>query len=105
MIERDARINSPLYDRTGLNVLSEEVRLASNGNELHRLAGRRLLPARDRHYGQNLPTAGYDALIGAPSSSYQRARSDTPFYSDLSYRLKQYAGFGEATWHITSSGH
>src|SRR5262249_23072836 len=31
--QASVRINSPLYDRTGLNVLSQEVRLASNGNQ------------------------------------------------------------------------
>src|SRR6185437_11681958 len=43
---------------------------------------------------------GYDALISTPSSA-TNAPPDTPFFSDLSYRLKQYAGFGEATWHMT----
>jgi iron complex outermembrane receptor protein len=53
-----------------------------------------------RRYGQTLPTPGYDALISTPGAA-TNAPVDTPFFSDLSYRLKQYAGFGEATWHIT----
>jgi iron complex outermembrane receptor protein len=104
------RLNSPLYDRTKLNVFSEEVRLASNGNDqLQWLVGG-FFQHVDRHYGQNLPTPGYDAfsrtlpvgdLSGADSAATD-APPDTPFFSNLSYRLKQYAAFGEATWHFTN---
>jgi iron complex outermembrane receptor protein len=97
----DVRLDSPLYDRTGLNVIGEEVRLASNGNGAVQWLGGVFFQHVDRHYGQSLPTPGYDAIVGAPSSAFN-APADTPFYSDLSYRLKQYAGFGEATWHITN---
>jgi iron complex outermembrane recepter protein len=100
-IETDARINSPLYDRTGLNVISEEIRLASNGTQLVDWLVGGFFQHVDRHYGQDLPTPGYDALISTPGSA-TNAPVDTPFYSDLSYRLKQYAAFGEATWHITN---
>jgi iron complex outermembrane receptor protein len=99
--QADVRVDSPLYDRTGLNVISEEVRLASNGNGAVQWLGGVFFQHVDRHYGQSLPTPGYDAIVGAPSSAFD-APADTPFYSDLSYRLKQYAGFGEATWHITN---
>jgi iron complex outermembrane receptor protein len=104
------RLNSPLYDRTKLNVFSEEVRLASNGNDqLQWLVGG-FFQHVNRRYGQNLPTPGYDAfsrtlpvgdLSGADSAATD-APPDTPFYSNLAYRLKQYAAFGEATWHFTN---
>ena len=55
-----------------------------------------------RHYGQNLPTPGYDALVGDTSQDFGTPAADTPFYSNLTYRLKQYAAFAEATWHITN---
>ncbi len=103
--QADVRLNSPLYDRTKLNVISEEVRLASNGNELIDWLVGGFFQHVDRHYGQDLPTPGYDAIaatIGLPPSPAFDAPPDTPFFSDLSYRLKQYAAFGEATWHITS---
>jgi iron complex outermembrane receptor protein len=99
-IEAAARVNSPLYDRTGLNVISQEIRLASNGNEQVDWLVGGFFQHVNRHYGQDLPTPGYDALIGVPGSA-TNAPVDTPFFSDLSYRLKQYAGFGEATWHVT----
>jgi iron complex outermembrane receptor protein len=96
-----ARVNSPLYDRTSLNVLSQEIRLASNGNEQVDWLVGGFFQHVNRHYGQDLPTPGYDALISTPGSA-TNAPVDTPFFSDLHYRLKQYAGFGEATWHVTS---
>ena len=98
--QASVRISSPLYDRTKLNIASEELRLASSGDQLVDWLVGGFFQHVNRHYGQDLPTPGYDALIGAPSSLFN-APPDTPFYSDLSYRLKQYAAFGEATWHIT----
>ena len=100
-LQADVRLNSPLYDRTALNVVSEELRLASNGTQLIDWLVGGFFQHVDRHYGQDLPTPGYDAAVGIPSAS-QGAPPDTPFYSDLSYTLKQYAAFGEATWHITN---
>src|SRR6266404_5682591 len=47
---------------------------------------------------------GYDALstfLGYPTSVQQAAPPDTPFYSNLQYKLRQYAAFGEGTWHMT----
>jgi iron complex outermembrane recepter protein len=99
-IQSAVRVNSPLYDRTGLNVLSEEIRLGSNGKEQVDWLVGAFFQHVDRHYGQDLPTPGYDALISTPGSA-TNAPVDTPFFSDLTYRLKQYAGFGEATWHVT----
>src|SRR5260370_26541887 len=68
--------------------------------------------------GQDLPTPGYDALNastaawpGCPAATpicnfplgpNPAGLVDTPFFSDLSYRLKQYAAFGEATYHLTN---
>jgi iron complex outermembrane receptor protein len=99
--QASVRLNSPLYDRTGLNVISQELRLASNGSQLIDWLVGGFFQHVNRHYGQDLPTPGYDALVGITSAS-QGAPPDTPFYSDLSYLLKQYAAFGEATWHMTS---
>src|SRR5205814_8012561 len=58
-----------------------------------------------RRYGQDLPTPGYEALVAAGGFPFgptdPAVPADTPFFSDLSYRLKQYAAFGEGTWHAT----
>ena len=98
------RTNSPLYDRTHLNVFSEEVRLASNGKQMVDWLAGAFFQHVGRHYGQDLPTPGYDALNtagGLPLGFNPANLYDTPFYSNLAYTLKQYAAFGEATWHAT----
>src|SRR6202165_2125022 len=101
----EVRTNSPLFDRTHLNVFSEEVRLASNGNQaLDWLVGG-FFQHVGRRYGQALPPPGYDALNAAngfPLGPNPVGLVDNPFFSDLSYRLKQYAAFGEATYHLTN---
>src|SRR6266513_1198527 len=112
------RTNSPLFDRTHLNVLSQEVRLASNGKQMIDWLVGGFFQHVGRRYGQNLPTPGYDALNASfgfwpgcptppgPPCSFPLGNdtlgpADTPFFSDLSYRLKQYAAFCEGTWHAT----
>ena len=100
----DVRLNSPLYDRTELNVFSQEVRLASSGTHTVDWLGGAFFQHVGRHYGQDLPTPGYDALstrLGYPISTALAAPPNTPFYSDLHYNFRQYAFFGESTWHIT----
>src|SRR6266404_867094 len=100
----DVRLNSPLYDRTNLSVVSQEVRLASTGKATIDWLGGLFWQHIDRHYGQDLPTPGYDALstfLGYPTSVQQAAPPDTPFYSNLQYKFRQYAAFGEGTWHMT----
>jgi iron complex outermembrane receptor protein len=98
----EVRITSPLYDRTKLKVFSQELRLASNGSDTLQWVAGAFYQDVDRKYGQSLPTPGYDAItrrLFNVVSSQLNAPPDTPFYSDLSYKLKQYAVFGEATFH------
>ncbi|MBS0367334.1 MAG: TonB-dependent receptor [Proteobacteria bacterium] len=99
------RTNSPLFDRTHLNVLSQELRVASNGKQTIDWLVGAFFQHIGRRYGQDLPTPGYDALNASQGFPFgpndPLGPVDTPFFSDLSYRLKQYAAFGEATWHAT----
>jgi len=100
----EVRTSSPLFDRTHLNVTSEELRLSSNGKSTVDWLVGGFFQHVGRRYGQDLPTPGYDsfnAAAGFPLGPNPVGLVDTPFYSNISYRLKQYAGFGEATWHIT----
>ena len=100
----EVRDSSPLFDRTRLNVTSEELRLSSNGKSTVDWLVGGFFQHVGRRYGQDLPTPGYDsfnAAAGFPLGPNPVGLVDTPFFSDLSYRLQQYAGFGEATWHIT----
>jgi iron complex outermembrane receptor protein len=100
----DVRLSSPLYDRTLLNVFSQELRLASTSSgRIDWLAGV-FYQHSSRTYGQDLPTPGYDAFsirLGYPTSVGFGAAPDTPFYSNLHYNFRQFALFGESTWHLT----
>src|SRR5450631_4433238 len=100
----EVRANSPLIDRTRLNVTSEELRLSSNGKSAVDWLVGGFFQHVARRYGQSLPTPGYDALnaaAGFPLGPNPVGLVDTPFYSDITYRFKQYAAFGEATFHVT----
>src|SRR5688500_6256743 len=90
----DARIDSPLLDRTDLQVFSQEIRIASSGEGPFQWLAGAFYQQADREYGQTLPTEGYDTLIGAPSELFE-APPDTPFYLRMSYDFKQFALFGE----------
>jgi iron complex outermembrane receptor protein len=103
----EARLTSPLIDRTKLKVFSQELRVASTGeNTVDWLVGG-FYQDVDRRYGQDLPTPGYDAFLVSveipPNTDpvFGPAPADTPFFSDLTYKLKQYGLFGEATWHVS----
>lgn len=98
------RTNSPLFDRTRLNVLSQELRLASNGKQTVDWLIGGFFQHVGRRYGQDLPTPGYDQLNAASGFAFGPnpvGLVDTPFFSDIGDTLNQYAGFGEATWHLT----
>jgi iron complex outermembrane receptor protein len=95
------RFNSPLYDRTALEVFSQEFRISSNGNDDFQWLVGTFFEDVDRDYGQSLPTPGYDAFVGVDSTTLN-APPDNPFFSQLSYNLQQYAVFGEATWRFAS---
>ncbi len=100
----EVRDNSPLFDRTHLNVTSEELRLSSNGKSTVDWLVGGFFQHVGRRYGQDLPTSGYDsfnAAAGFPLGPNPVGLVDTPFYSDITYRLQQYAAFGEGTWHVT----
>ena len=101
LTDDDARMDSPLYDRTDLQVWSQEVRIASTAEGPFQWLAGAFYQKADREYGQTLPTPGYDALIGAPSSLFS-APPDTPFFSRMSYDFKQIALFGEATYRIST---
>jgi len=102
----EVRISSPLFDTTKLKVFSQELRLGSNGDEPLQWVAGVFYQDVDRKYGQNLPTPGYDAitqrLFGVVSSQLN-APANTPFYSNLSYKLKQFAAFGEATYRFNDA--
>jgi iron complex outermembrane receptor protein len=96
----EVRMNSPLYDTTDLQAISQELRLGSSGEGAFQWLVGGFYQQVDRDYGQNLPTPGYDAFlirVGIPPSSAFNAPPDTPFFSDLTYDFEQFALFGEGT--------
>jgi iron complex outermembrane receptor protein len=109
----DVRTDSPLLDHTQLEVFSQELRVASNGTgKFDWLAGA-YYEHWKRHYGQDLPTPGYDTIVqrllcptypatecAGLSSADNGAPPNTPFYSDLHYDYQQMALFAEGTWHF-----
>lgn len=100
-----ARVDSPLFDETQLEAVSQEFRIASSGNDAFQWLIGTFFEDVDRKYGQTLPTAGYDEFSrNSPldnDSAGTGAPPDTPFFSRLQYNLQQFAVFGEGTWRFS----
>ena len=88
-------IDSPLDDATTAKGLTQEVRLSGGANRFDWVAGV-FYADMQREYGQNLTVAGFQAATNIPTRGL-RAPTDSLFWSDLSYDLKQLAVFGEGT--------
>jgi iron complex outermembrane receptor protein len=99
-------LNSPLNDATTAHGWTQELRL-SGGKEKDRLqwvVGGFYADGR-RHYSQHLVVSGFEDLSAAAGISIptagQFAPKDNLFWSDLNYKLRQYALFGEGTFAAT----
>jgi iron complex outermembrane recepter protein len=88
-------LDAPLDDATKAKVWTQEARLAGSRDRLHWVAGG-FFSRTDRDYGQNLLVAGFEDLTGIPTRGL-RAPKDSLFFSDLGYKLNQFALFGEGT--------
>jgi iron complex outermembrane receptor protein len=93
-------LNAPLDDATKAKGFTQEVRLSGKVDRLQWLTGA-FYAHTDRHYGQNLLVSGFEALSGIPTAGTFGAAKDVLFFSDLSYRFKQFALFGEGTYAVT----
>jgi iron complex outermembrane receptor protein len=105
----------PFTDHTNSVVWTQEVRLAGAKNTLHWLVGGFYANSK-RGYGQDVFARGFDSLsapiccpdIGLTPPQPQGwtagplAPVDHLFFSDLHYKLRQSAVFGEATVSVTS---
>ncbi len=95
-------IDAPLNDSTRSKVWTQELRLSGAQRNLRWVVGG-FYSSNKRDYAQDLFVSGFDTLaapiLGAPYgfSKGLRAPKDHLFWSDLSYDLKQFAAFGEAT--------
>lgn len=99
----DVRLSSPLHDTTTLKVFSQELRFASDGGGAFEWLVGAFYQDIEREYGQNLPTPGYDEMtrrtIGVDSADFL-APPDTPFFSQVPFDFRQFALFGEGTFHF-----
>ncbi len=91
-----------LRDNTDMQQFTQEVHLSSNySSALQWLVGF-FYADMERDYAQRVPTPGYDqfltdANIGTGSLN-GFTDMDSPYMSELTYDLRQYAVFGEATY-------
>ena len=92
-------LNAPLNDATTADVVTEELRFSNSKSRLPWVAGG-FFSHTHRHYGQNLPVTGFQDLTGIPTQGL-RAPKDSLFWSDLDYKLNQFAFFGESTLTLT----
>jgi iron complex outermembrane recepter protein len=92
-------LDAPLDDSTVAQGWTQEMRL-SGGNERLQWVGGGFYAYTQKGYGQNLPVDGFTEISGIPSQGL-RAPEDTLFYSNLTYKTRQYAFFGEATYSFT----
>ncbi len=94
-------LNSPLDDFTRARAATEELRLAGAANRLQWLVGGFYANTR-RNYGQQLLVSGFTALANiGPTAGKAIAPTDGLFWSDLRYKYRQTAVFGEATYAAT----
>lgn len=103
---------SNLRDTTVVESFTQEVRLSSNGDGPLQWVFGGFYSKTDRDYQQFLPTPGYDAFVDAALGDGTAAATsagvgpvDSPFYSELSYSLKQVALFAEATFDVSEDFH
>ena len=92
-------LNAPLDDATKANEFTEEARLSGKTKSFNWLGGV-FYTHLTRHYGQNLLVKGFQELTGIPTQGID-APEDVLFFSDLRYKLEQFAVFGEVTWSAT----
>lgn len=88
-------LDAPLIDDTTASVITQEVRL-SGGRAGLQWVGGGFYSHTDRDYDQDLRVNGFQDLTGIPTAGL-RAPKDSLFFSDLGYKLDQFALFGETT--------
>ena len=97
---------SNLRDTTELEQITQEVRLASNGDgDFDWIVGV-FYSDTQRDYAQRLPTPGYDAFTdlvlgaGTSASLANGFPLNSPYNADLAYEIEQLAVFGEVSWAV-----
>jgi iron complex outermembrane receptor protein len=92
-------INAPLDDHTKAHGFTQEVRLAGNAQQKLQWVVGGFYANNHRDYGQDLNVNGFEAATGIHTKGIA-APKDELFFSDLHYKLKQDALFGEGTYTV-----
>src|SRR5579864_1519993 len=93
-------LTAPLDDATKASEFSQELRLSGKTKSSPWLGGL-FYTHLTRHYGQNLLVNDFTQLSGIPTQGIDAPENDL-FFSDLRYKLDQFAVFGEGTWSVTN---
>ncbi|MGB0514568.1 MAG: TonB-dependent receptor, partial [Wenzhouxiangellaceae bacterium] len=93
-------LDAPLFDRTEVEVFTQEARLASDPNARLRWVAGAFYSDIERDYGQDLLVRGFEDLSGIPTAG-PLAPTDVLFFSRIPYDFEQFALFGEATYAVT----
>jgi iron complex outermembrane receptor protein len=88
-------LDGPLNDVTTASTWTQELRLSGRRARVPWVAGF-FYGRQDRDYGQDLPVRGFEDMTGIPTSGL-RAPKDSLYWSELGYKMDQFALFGEGT--------
>src|SRR5712691_3422490 len=95
--EKVYTLDAPLDDATDpAKTWTEELRLSGGKDRLRWVVGGFYANTK-RHYGQSLLVNNFEELSGIPTKETYAPRN-VLFWSDLDYKLDQFAAFGEGTW-------
>lgn len=92
-------LNAPLNDATTAKLFTQELRLAGKRDRLNWVTGV-FYSNMKRDYGQSLLVSGFQTLSGILTPGNFGAGRDVLYFSDLHYKMKQLALFGETTWAV-----
>jgi iron complex outermembrane receptor protein len=92
-------LNAPLDDATHAHGFTEELRLSGATAKTQWVVGGFYANGR-RNYAQELLVSGFSALAGFPTAGKAIAPTDGLFWSDLRYKDRQTALFGEGTYSV-----
>ena len=90
-------LDAPLNDMTRARAYTQELRLAGTVDKTQWVVGG-FYANSHRNYGQELLVNGFQAGTGIPTKGSLIAPTDGLFWSDLRYKFRQTALFGEATY-------
>ncbi|MBV9494518.1 MAG: TonB-dependent receptor [Acidobacteria bacterium] len=92
-------LDAPLDDKTKAKAFTQELRLGGAMGKVQWVGGAFYANTK-RDYGQSLLVSGFQTLSGIPTAGNFGAARDVLFFSDLHYKFRQFALFGEGTYSV-----